>query len=75
VIAGFEELRADLESAIRRGLFPDVDSDFLMASIVGVAFEISERLAAREADDAAVAAAFATALFLGGVRALPGKLP
>ena len=73
VIAGFEELRADLEAAIARGLFPDVDSDFLMASIVGVAFEISERMLMREADDAAGAAAFATALFLGGVRALPGK--
>ena len=71
VIAGFEELRADLEAAIARGLFPEVDSDFLMASIVGVAFEISERM--REAGDAAAATAFATALFLGGIRALPGK--
>ena len=71
VIAGFEELRADLEAAIARGLFPEVDSDFLMAAIVGVAFEISERM--READDAAGAAAFATALFLGGIRALPGR--
>src|SRR5580693_9476704 len=52
VIAGFEELRADLEIAIARKLVPDVDADFLMASIVGVAFEISERMLARETDDA-----------------------
>jgi AcrR family transcriptional regulator len=73
VIAGFEELRADLEIAIARGLVPDVDADFLMASIVGVAFEISERMLTRETDDAGAAAAFATALFLGGIAALPKK--
>ena len=44
VIAGFEELREDLERAIARGLFPPVDADYLMASIVGVAFEMTERL-------------------------------
>jgi AcrR family transcriptional regulator len=73
VIAGFEELREDLENAIARGLFPPVDADFLMASIVGVAFEITERLVRRETPDAAAAAAadFATALFMGGIRALP----
>jgi AcrR family transcriptional regulator len=71
VIAGFEELREDLESAIGRGLFPPLDADFLMASIVGVAFEITERMARREAPDAQAAADFATALFMGGIRALP----
>ena len=75
VIAGFEELHADLEAAIAKGLLHQVDSDFLMASIVGVAFEISERMLLREDDDAAGAADFATALFLGGLRALPGKQP
>ncbi len=73
VIAGFEELREDLETAIANGLFPDVDADFLMAAIVGVAFEISERMLSREDMDPAASAAFATALFLGGVRALPKK--
>jgi AcrR family transcriptional regulator len=71
VVAGFEELRDDIESAIARGVFPPVDADFLMASIVGVAFEITERLLRREPRDPAYAAAFATALFMGGVRALP----
>jgi len=74
VIAGFDELREDLEAAIAQGLFPEVDADFLMAAIVGVAFEISERMLLREENDAGAAAAFATALFLGGVRALPQKV-
>lgn len=71
VIAGFEELREDIENAISKGLFPPVDPDFLMASIVGVAFEVAERMLKREPHDPAGAADFATALFLGGVRALP----
>ncbi|HSM96927.1 MAG TPA: TetR/AcrR family transcriptional regulator [Rhizomicrobium sp.] len=71
VIAGFDELREDIEKAIARGLFPPVDADYLMAAIVGVAFEVSERMVRRAAPDAAVAANFATALFLGGIRALP----
>ena len=70
-IAGFEELREDLVIAIAKGMFPPVDADFLMASIVGVAFELAERMSRREIRDPAVATAFATALFLGGIRALP----
>ncbi len=73
IIAGFEELREDIETAISKGLFPPVDSDFLMASIVGVAFEIAERMLAREDIDPPAAADFATALFMGGVRTLPHR--
>ncbi len=71
IIAGFGELREDLETAIGKGLFPAVDADYLMAAIVGVAFELAERMLRREDTDPVAAAAFATALFLGGVRALP----
>jgi AcrR family transcriptional regulator len=71
VIAGFEELREDIQTAVAAGLFPPVDADYLMAAIVGVAFEISERMLSRGEEDAAGAATFATALFLGGVRTLP----
>jgi AcrR family transcriptional regulator len=70
-IAGFEELREDLVGAIAKGMFPPVDADFLMAAIVGIAFELAERMARREIRDPANATAFATALLLGGVRALP----
>lgn len=71
IIAGFQELREDLEKAIAKGLFPPVDADYLMAAIVGVAFELAERMLRREFVDTDAAAAFATALFMGGVRALP----
>jgi AcrR family transcriptional regulator len=71
IIAGFEELREDLEAAIAKGLFPPVDADFLMAAIVGVAFELAERMLRREILDTNAAAEFAVALFMGGVRQLP----
>src|SRR5271165_3178605 len=71
IIAGFGELRDDLEVAISKGLFPPVDADYLMASMVGVAFEIAERMLRRDEPDPAQAAVFATALFMGGVHALP----
>lgn len=73
VIAGFDELRVDLEVAIKNRLMPDTDPDLLMAAMVGVAFEIAQHMLMR--DDVSVddAAKFATALFLGGVHALPRR--
>jgi len=71
VIAGFDELREDIENAIARGMFPPIDADYLMASIAGVAFEVAERMMSRENPDPAAAALFATSLFLGGIRTLP----
>jgi AcrR family transcriptional regulator len=64
VIAGFDELRADLELSIKNGL---------MAAMVGVAFEVANHLITRDDLGADEAAKFATALFLGGVQALPMK--
>jgi AcrR family transcriptional regulator len=71
IIAGFDELREDIEKGITAGLFPPVDADLLMAAIVGVAFELAEHIGRRENPDAGAAAEFATALFMGGIRALP----
>jgi len=71
VIAGFEELREDIEKAIQDGLFPPIDADYLMASIVGVAFEVGGRMVVREHRDPVAAANFATALLMGGIRTLP----
>jgi AcrR family transcriptional regulator len=73
VIAGFEELRADLETAIRNGVMPDTDADLLMAAMVGVAFEVANHMISRGDVSAEDAAKFATALFLGGVHALPKR--
>ena len=73
VIAGFDELRADIEIAIENGVLPSADPDLLMASMVGVAFEIAHQMLTRDDVSADDAAKFATALFLGGVQALPKK--
>ncbi len=73
VVARFEELREDIEKAIADGLFPITDADYLMAAIVGVAFEVGERMSRREHPDPAAAAQFATALFMGGLKALPSQ--
>ena len=71
IIAGFDELRADIVKAIAEGIFPLVDADYLMAALVGVAFEVGEHMLSRDPVDTAAAANFATALFMGGFRALP----
>jgi AcrR family transcriptional regulator len=73
VLAGFDELRVDLEVAIRNGVMPDTDPDLLMAAMVGVAFEIAGQLVPRKDLSVDDAAAFATSLFLGGVQALPRR--
>jgi hypothetical protein len=52
------------------GVLPRLDSDFLMAAIVGVAFEVGERMLKRNPVDPKSAATFAAALFLNGIRGL-----
>ena len=73
ILAGFEELKADLEAAIARGLFPPLDAGFLTASMVGVAFEIADAMQKRVPAAPEEATRFATALFMGGLRALPQR--
>lgn len=71
VIAGFEELREDIEAAMARGLLPRVDADMLGAAIVGVAFELAEVMQSRSPNDPEAATRFATALITGGIAGLP----
>jgi len=71
IVAGFEELREDIEAAIARGLLPPTDPEFLTAAMVGVAFEMAKAMQKRAPANAEAAARFATALFLGGIAALP----
>lgn len=73
VIAGFDELKADIENAIEHGVLPSADPDLMMAAMVGVAFEVAHQMLVRDDVSADDAAKFATALFLGGVQALPKK--
>lgn len=71
VIAGFEELREDIEQAMERGLLPKADADYLMAAIVGAVLEVSRRMLLRDNLDAKAAADFISNLVLEGVHALP----
>ena len=73
IIAGFDELQQDIESAIERGLLPRVDADYLTASFVGIAFEIADRMLERPNPDVDGAIEFATSLLLGGLDAVPVK--
>ena len=71
IIAGFEEIREYIEEDIRNGALPNVDAEYLMAAVVGIAMEIGDRMLRRPEMDPDEASAFATALVLGGFRALP----
>lgn len=71
IIAGFEEIREYIEEDIRNGTLPEVDAEYLMAAVVGLAMEMGDRMLRRPEMDAEHASTFATALVLGGFRALP----
>jgi AcrR family transcriptional regulator len=73
VLAGFEEIREYIEEDIRDGNLPPVDSEYLMAAVVGIAMEIGDRMVLRTGIDPHDAAEFATALVLKGFRGLPVK--
>jgi AcrR family transcriptional regulator len=61
-------LRADLADAIKRGLLPKMDEDYLTAILFGAGYEMARLLNARPEKSPREAAAFATQLFLEGVQ-------
>ncbi len=69
VLAGFAELRQDIEAAMARGLLPVTDAALLSAALIGVGFELAEQVKAGAGAEEMTR--FATALFLGGIGALP----
>jgi AcrR family transcriptional regulator len=69
VLAGFDELTQDIEAAMARGLLPTTDAQALAAALAGVGFELAERV--KTGAGVEETAAFATALFLSGIGALP----
>ncbi len=75
VLATFEEIRIYIEEDIKDGNLPPVDADYLMASVVGIAMELGDRMFLRENPDAHAAAEFATAMVLQGYKALPVNRP
>ena len=64
-----QALRDDIRDAIRRGIMPALDADYLAAALFGAGYEMGRILAGSPKKDPAAAAAFATRLFLGGVQA------
>lgn len=63
-----QALREDIGDAIRRGIMPKVDAEYLAAALFGAGYEMGRILAERDRKDPAAAATFATRLFLGGIQ-------
>lgn len=68
--AVFEEIRSDLELVILRGEESRIDTEYLTASVVGIAREIGDHMLKRRPIDVEGATEFATAMLLAGVRAV-----
>jgi AcrR family transcriptional regulator len=68
--AGVDELAADLRMAMRLGIVPKVDADFMAAAMVGAALEIGVTMVQRDPPDVEGATRFATQVFLGGIERL-----
>jgi len=71
VLAGFAELRQDIETAMGQGLLPSTDAGLLTAALTGVAFELAEDV--KRGAEVEKVTRFATDLFLGGIGALPKR--
>jgi len=69
-----DALNADIVSAISRGVLPNVDPGYLIATLSGVVFEISVIMTSRNPVDPAGAADFATRLLMGGLDNLPRRI-
>jgi AcrR family transcriptional regulator len=70
--AGIEELAADLRTAMRIGIVPRVDPDYMAAAMVGAALEVGVVMVKRDPPDVDGATRFAARVFLGGIERLAG---
>jgi AcrR family transcriptional regulator len=68
--AGIDELAADLRTAMKIGIVPRVDADYMAAAMVGAALEVGVAMIQREPPDVEGATRFATRVFLGGIEQL-----
>jgi AcrR family transcriptional regulator len=68
--AAVEDLIVDLRDAIGRGQMPALDAEYMAAAMAGAGLEVAIRMIERDPPDVDGAAAFATALFLGGIERL-----
>jgi AcrR family transcriptional regulator len=63
--AGIDELRADLETAVRAGAIPRHDADLMAAAMVGAGVEVGLRMLEGDPPDVERAVAFVTNAFVG----------
>ena len=68
--AGIDELAADLRAAMKLGIVPRVDAEYMAAAMVGAALEVGVAMIQREPPDVEGATQFATRVFLGGIERL-----
>lgn len=61
-------LRDDLGDAVKRGLLPEMNVNYLTAIFFGAGYELARMLSEQKGASPTEAAAFATRLFLGGVQ-------
>jgi AcrR family transcriptional regulator len=69
-VANRDDLRRDLERALRRAGATGIDAEYLTAAISGMAFEIAACAVDRSHPSMEAAAEFATVLVLGGIASL-----
>jgi AcrR family transcriptional regulator len=67
LVAGVEELAADLRAGVAAGLIPDHDVEYMAASMVGAAFEVGARMLDSDDPDPARATEFVSGLFVAGL--------
>ena len=63
-----QQLKGDLNDAMARGLFPELDVDLLAAALYGMAFEIGRVLCEQGSRDPDQAARFATRMLVEGIQ-------
>ncbi len=68
--AGIDELATDLRSAMKIGIVPNVNADYVAAAVVGAALEVGVAMIQREPPDVEGATRVATRLFLGDIERL-----
>jgi AcrR family transcriptional regulator len=68
--AGIDELASDLRTAMKLGIVPRVDAEYVAAAMVGAALELGVAMIQREPPDVEGATQFATRVFLGGIERL-----
>jgi len=68
--AGIDELAADLRTAMKIGIVPKVDAEYMAAAMVGAALEVGVAMIQRDPPDVEGATQFATRVFLGGIERL-----